>query len=68
MLKFRMPFFPGQSLLLSTTVLNDTGNKFYYTSKLGKLLFLKKRIGIIKNYLNKMKILVMNSITLKIPK
>ena len=21
--KFRMPFFPGQSLLLSTTVLND---------------------------------------------
>jgi len=36
-------------------------------SKLKKLLILKKGIGIVKNYLNKMKILVMNSITFKIP-
>jgi len=35
--------------------------------KFKKMLISKKTIGIIKNNLNKMKILVMNSITFKIP-
>jgi len=37
------------------------------TSKSKKMLISKKGIGIVKNYLNKMDILVMNSITFKIP-